>query len=35
MLRAIYDLVMNGWLEPPQYSRRGLPKMLVMTRKQR
>jgi hypothetical protein len=35
MLRAIYDLVMNGWLQPPQYSRRGLPKMLVMTRKQR
>lgn len=35
MLRAIYDLVVNGWLEPPQYSRRGLPKKLVMTRKQR
>jgi hypothetical protein len=35
VLRAIYDLVVNGWLQPPQYSRRGLPKMLAMTRKQR
>ncbi len=35
VLRAISDLVVDGWLQPPQYSRRGLPKMLVMTRKHR
>ena len=35
MLRAIHGLTMNGWLEPPQYSRRGLPKMVVLSRRQR